>query len=221
MAKNPQERTIVEPSKSVMKRIDIGLVTGLSALLISFVGVVTSRSSFKMAQQTQKARVLPIIDIDMGYIKREDKDYFEVQLHNVGAGIAYIQSVTPTQHGAPITDFETFDNAIMTGRMRSWATLTEAPAAGYLRAGERITPASYRIAGTASELGAYLRGEFGTPLDGLDLNVCYCSVFEDCWTVSYVNRERPQPVNSCGVSDAPADTFQTYITQRASARQTQ
>ena len=67
----PSETTGIDlnknPHKSLLKRIDIGLMTGLCALMLSLVGVVTSRASFKMAQDTQKARVLPIIDIDMGY----------------------------------------------------------------------------------------------------------------------------------------------------------
>lgn len=224
-----------EPHRSILKRIDIGLITGLCALLISFVGIVTSRASFKMNQETQKARVLPIIDIDMGYIKKPDakgmmKDYFEINLNNVGAGIAHVQSVTPVRishiaddkpsvGGLPIENYEVFEASIMTGRMRSWATLTEKPATGYIRAGESITPSSYYMGAAERDLSAYLRGEWGPPMLDLNLEVCYCSVFDDCWIVNYADRAKPKPINSCGIDDVPNDMFQNYIDQRLTARQ--
>lgn len=209
------------PSKSLLKRIDIGLMTGLCALTLSLVGVVTSRASFKMNQETQKARVLPIIDIDMGYENIGDRSnaIFVVRLNNVGAGIAHIQRVTPLKNGEPISTIEDFDASIMNGRMRSNVGYPSvAPAAGFLAAGKSVEPRRYRMGAAGSELGAYLRGDFGTPLGGLDLDVCYCSVFQDCWTVKYADKKLPQAVNSCGIDDAPIDMFQTYIDQTAAKR---
>ena len=213
-----------QPHKSILKRIDIGLTTGLCALAISFIGIVTSRATFKMNQETQKARVLPIIDIDMGYVKKpnakgEIRDNYQVTLNNVGAGIAHIQSVNPTINGEAIGDYQTFEDAIMTRRMRSWAGLTEKPAAGYLRAGDSVTPVSFYMGASEGELRAYLRGEWGKPFDGLDITVCYCSIFDDCWTVNYVDHKAPRPVNNCGTDDTPIDGFQAFADQRMNARQ--
>lgn len=209
------------PSKSLLKRIDIGLTTGLCALLLSLVGVLTSRANLNMAQETQKARVLPIIDIDMGYENIGDRSNaeFVVRLSNLGAGLANIQRVVPMQNGEPVETIAAFDAAIMNGRMRANVGFPETTsAAGYLRAGDSVTPRRYRMGAAGSELGAYLRGEYGIPMDGLDIAVCYCSVFDDCWTIMYANRKAPQPVKSCGIDDAPVDYFQSYIDQTAAAR---
>ena len=221
----PSETTGIDlsknPHKSLLKRIDIGLMTGLCALTLSFVGVLTSRASFKMAQETQKSRVLPIIDIDLGYENIGDRSNaeFVVRLNNVGAGIAHIQRVTPTKHGKPIATIDEFDASIMNGRMRGNVGYPKvAPAAGFLAAGNSIEPRVYRMGAAGSELGAYLRGQFGVPLDGVDMEVCYCSVFQDCWTVKFLDRKLPEPVNSCGVTDTPEDMFQTYIDQTAAKR---
>ena len=213
----------VTPHKSLLKRIDIGLLTGLCALLISFVGILTTRATFKMNQATQKVRVLPIIDIQMGYTKRADesgdvRDYFDVTLSNVGAGIAHIQSVVPSANGEPLDTYQAFEDTIMTRRMRSWATLTEAASTGYLRAGDTMKPSSYKIGGSSGELQAYLRGQWGAPLDGLDLKVCYCSVFDDCWTVSYAGRKSPEPVSSCAIGETTNDRFRDYIDERTAER---
>lgn len=215
------EGQLNQPSKSLLKRIDIGLTTGLCALLLSFVGVVTSRANLNMAQETQKARVLPIIDIDMGYENVGDRSeaMFVVRLSNVGAGLAHVQRVEVTQKGAPVTSIKSFDLAIMNGRMRNNVgyPVTDA-ATGYLRAGESVMPRAYRMGAAGSELGAYLRGQYGPPLDGLDMSVCYCSVFDDCWTVTHASRQTPKPVKSCGVADAPIDAFQNYIDETAAKR---
>jgi len=212
------------PHKSLLKRIDIGLLTAVLALVISFVGIVTSYATYKLEQATQAAEVLPIVEIDLGYLGKSDasgniRRYFEVSLNNVGAGLAHIQSVTPTQNGAAFADYEAFDLAIMTGRMRSWATLTEAPATGYVRPGEALTPVSFKIGGAEGDLNAYLRGQWGKPMDGVDVAVCYCSVLDDCWTVSFLDRKQPKPVRSCRIGETTEDGFQEFIDQRFAARQ--
>jgi hypothetical protein len=213
------------PHQSLLKRIDIGLLTAILALIISFVGIITSYATYKLEQATQAAEVLPIIDIDLGYLSKIEQTsnttrrYFEVSLNNVGAGLAHIQSVTPTQNGEPFADYEAFDLAVMTGRMRSWATLTEAPATGYVRPGEALTPVSFRIGGAEGDLTAYLRGQWGKPMDGVDVSVCYCSVLDDCWRVNFLDRKQPKSVRSCRIGETTEDGFQDFIDQRIAARQ--
>ena len=219
-----EESQVTRPAKALLQRIDIGLTTGIIAVLIAFLSLLVAQSQTKMALQAQKASVLPIIDIDMGYVKKTEANgkpmnFFDVTLNNVGAGIAHVQTVTPLQNGQPITDYKVFENAIMTPRMRGWAQLTEAPAAGYLRAGDSITPASYRMGAAGGDLSAYLRGEWGSPIDGIDISVCYCSVFDDCWTVDYLSRKTPKAVSTCGIKDSVKDGFQSFTDQRVAKRQ--
>ena len=212
------------PSKSLLKRIDIGLTTAVCAVFISLIALVVSVKEISIAERVGKAEVLPIIDIDFGYVPKSDekghrKQYFEVALSNVGAGIAHIQTVSVSQKGKEITNYNAFEESIMTGRMRSWSTLIEKPSAGYLRAGEAVYPVSYRLGGAEKDLSAYLRGVWGTPLDKVNVHVCYCSVFQDCWTVNYLDRKVPQSVASCGIDDEVKDVFQDFIDQRVEERQ--
>lgn len=209
------------PARALLKRIDIGLTTGIAALFLSLVGVITSRATFKMNQETQKARVLPIIETDLGYENIGDRSEarFVVRLSNVGAGLAHVQRVVPLQNGEPLDTIQAFDDAIMNRRMRNNVgyPVTDA-ATGYLRAGQSVVPRAYRMGAAGSELGAYLRGQYGPPLDGLDLEVCYCSVFDDCWVVRHADRRQPQPVDSCGIGDTTVDYFRNYQDQTAAAR---
>ena len=211
------------PSKSLLKRIDIGLTTAVCAVFISLLALIVSKKEIDIAVEAQKASVIPIIEIDFGYVgKRDDngstKQFFDINLTNVGAGIAHIQKVSISQRGKVITDYEEFESAIMTGRMRLWSSLTENSSTGYLRAGESLEPVSYRMGAAESDLAAYLRGKWGTPVDQVNVEACYCSVFKDCWTVNYLDRKVPKPIKSCGVGDEIEDVFQDFIDQKAAKR---
>lgn len=215
--------SVSKPSKSLLNRIDIGLTTGICAVFISLLALVVGKKEIEIALQAHKATILPIIDIDMGYVGKPDdrgtlKQYYEVRVSNVGAGIAHIQKVVVKQHGKPLGNYKAFEDAVMTGRMRSWASVVEAPVAGYLRAGEEVKPLSYRLGAGESDLPAYLRGQWGTPMDKVDVTVCYCSVLEDCWTVSFLDRKVPKSIESCGIDDEVKDDFQNFIDQRFDAR---
>jgi len=210
-----------KPAKALLKRIDIGLTTGVIAVFVAFLSLLVARAQTKMALESQKASVLPIIDIDLGYenIGNRSEAIFVTRLTNVGAGLANIQRVTPLQNGEPVETIQAFDDAIMNRRMRNNVGFpVTSNATGYLRAGDSIEPRKYRMGAAGSELGAYLRGDYGAPLDGLDLEVCYCSVFDDCWTVKYLDRKKPEPVKSCGIGETPVDYFQNYIDETAAKR---
>ena len=207
------------PARELLKRIDIGLTTGVVAVFISFLALVVAWNQTRLAQETAKAGVLPIIQIDMGYQRTEDAKYdFAVTLTNSGAGIAHIQTVAAEIDGEVVADYQAFEDAVMNRRMRGWARLTESPAAGFLRAGETRQPVHFAMNAASREVDTYLRGEYGTPLSGMDIRACYCSVFEDCWEVRFRDRRAPQPVARCEPGDALNDVFADYRDQRAAAR---
>jgi len=212
----PEQDRLEALSKPFFKRVDIGIFTGLCAVFISALALLTSFAQMKAYNATQKAAVMPIIDIDHGYIKKDKRSYFEVTFNNAGAGIAHIQRITPIIKGEPVAEYKTYADAIMIGRMQSWAVSEFNVGTGFVRAGDSVTPVSYRIGGGESDLPHYLRGKWGTPMDGVDVEVCYCSVFDACWTVSYLDRKQPQPVKSCNIGNVPKDGFQTLLEQRES-----
>jgi len=206
-----------EPHQSILKRIDIGLMTGLVALLLSFVGIMTSRATFKMNQETQKARVMPIIDIDLGYDTSGAPLTFSVKLDNVGVGLADIRSVEAFVNGEPGNE-STFQSAVMSPRMTEWAEVINGEAVNYLRAGDSVVTHSNVIKNPfQARANEYFSGKLGVPLSGADIKVCYCSVFEDCWTVSFVDRKPPEPTKSCGINGAPKDVFEEWRETRNTA----
>ena len=104
-----------KPAKALLKRIDIGLTTGIIAVFVTFLSLLVARAQTKMALESQKASVLPIIDIDFGYenIGNRSEAVFVTRLTNVGAGLANIERVTPLQNGEPVETIQAFDLSLI------------------------------------------------------------------------------------------------------------
>ncbi|MBL1321653.1 MAG: hypothetical protein COA63_011410 [Methylophaga sp.] len=93
-------------SSSLLKRIDIGLFIGMMAVLVSFLALLTSKQQIEIAQATQKASVLPVIQIDMDYQYKTLPYSFKVMLTNSGPGIAYVQNVQPLIGDRPMANYK-------------------------------------------------------------------------------------------------------------------
>jgi hypothetical protein len=152
----------------------------------------------------------------MGYEYATAPYTFRITLTNSGSGIAYVQNVRPLINGEPVIEHEIFQDALMNGRMFGSAKFEEQAAAGFLSPGNSVTPWSFTWADNGrSEIEAYLRGDYGSPMDGIDLEVCYCSVFDDCWKALASDTGKPESVKRCGRNDQQDDFFQQSIAARA------
>ena len=205
------------PAAALLKRIDIGLTTGIIAVFVAFMSLLVARTQTQMAQETQKAQILPIIDIDLGYNTSGSPLTLSVNLDNVGVGLADIRSVEAFVNGEP-ADETTFKSSVMSPNMSDWADVVDGESVNYLRAGDSVITHSYVISNPyQARANDYFSGKLGVPLAGADIEVCYCSVFEDCWTIRFVDRKPPEPTKTCGVEGAPKDVFEAWRETRNAA----
>ena len=198
------------PARALLQRIDIGLTTGVVAVLISFLALIVAWNQTKLAQDTAKAGVLPVLRVETGHnFANASGPYgFVTTVRNDGAGIAYIQRATHLLDGEPV-DMQTLE-PLVTGRYRGSATLSTERATGYLPAGERLTPVAYywtNIAATSAVARDLAEGGLAGPIETLDAEVCYCSVFDDCWVARASDTAKPRPVNSCGRGGVHTNTM--------------
>ena len=208
-----------KPFQSILKRIDISLVIGIIAVFVSFLSVLAAKKEVEVAQDVQKALSLPLIQIDMGYQYQTAPYSFKITLTNSGPGIAYVQNVQPLINGKPVADYKKLQEATMIGRMLGSAKLKESAAAGYISAGDSVTPWQFEWGkGGLGDINAYLRGAYGAPMKDVDLEACYCSIFNECWTVRLSDHRKPTPVESCGPDDVQDDFFQKAVEMRAADR---
>jgi len=208
-----------KPFHSILKRVDISLVIGTIAVFVSYLAVLAAKKEVEVAQEVQKALSLPIIQIDMGYQYQTAPYSFKITLTNSGPGIAYVQNVQPLIIGKPIADYKKLEEAIMIGRMSGSAKFKEGAAAGYISSGDSVTPWQFEWGKSGlGDINAYLRGNYGAPMKDVDLEVCYCSIFDECWTARLSDRRKPTPVDTCGSDGIQDDFFQKAVEMRAASK---
>lgn len=201
---------------SIIKRIDIGLVIGTIAIFVSYLSVMAAKDEVETAQATQKAMTLPIIQIVMGYQHQKPPYTYSISLKNSGPGVAYIQNIQPLKANIPMSDYKELQKATMNGRMLGFSSFTGMGAGGYLSSGDSVTPWRFEWGKSGrNEIRAYLRGSYGPPMKDVDLEVCYCSVFNDCWITRASDLHKPKKVESCGKDDTQNDFFQKAQAKRA------
>ena len=185
---------------ALLKRVDAGILTGALALLVSVLALFTSRAQVRVAQDTALARTLPVVEAGIGYDLDTPPYQWSVTLRNPGTGLAHIREVVPLVDGAPatVTDFEALAR---TPRLASnTAERRTGPGIGYLAPGDvrevlALSWASNRI--DANALRAALRDGTLAP-DRLDVEVCYCSVWERCYRRRARANTVAEEVGTCG-----------------------
>ena len=158
--------------------VAIGL--SIAALLISVMEVLAIKDE-------QRAQVWPYLEVSESY----SGDGFSLYVSNKGIGPARVRSAHMLLDGEVVTDLDA----------ASLDTLGEAdafgydlyrssnPAPGVMSPDERIT-----LFGVPWE--ARTRKLTQAWFDRVEIEVCYCSVYDDCW-VSRLGGDEPQPVNRC------------------------
>ena len=208
-----------KPFHSILKRVDISLVIGTIAVFVSFLAVLAAKAEVEVAREVQKALSLPIIQVDMGYQYQTIPYSFKITLTNSGPGIAYVQNVQPLIAGKPMADYKALQDATMIGRMLGFGKFKESAAAGYISSGDSVTPWQFEWGKSGlGDIRAYLRGVYGAPMKDIDIEVCYCSIFDECWITRLSDRRKPTLVDTCGPSDVQNDFFQTAVDARAAAK---
>jgi len=209
------------PAKELLKRIDIGLATGILGVMIALFSLFLGSQQARFNLDSRAASVMPIINVDLGYNTSGEPLTYTVRLDNVGVGLANIRSVRTIVDGKPASE-AALKSAVMSPGMQTWSEIRDGIPVGYLQAGTAAEPLAWIISNPyQARAGDYFSGKLAAPHDvpmaGADVEVCYCSVFDTCWTVGHLDREPPEEVRSCGVDGAPDDAFQNWREARLAA----
>lgn len=176
-------------------------LTGLGAMLVGIAALFVAWDQSRVMRAQQHGAVVPVLQVD-GFIQsRTDSRDLGLRIVNNGVGPAMIQSVVLIRDDVPATDFDQLIAFMPEGFDRSWSSVNGRA----LAPGGQVEPAVFSWArGDLSE------AELGALLDEWahwTVEVCYCSVFERCWTTTSDNEMRV-PVNRCDRADL--DVFQRF-----------
>lgn len=139
---------------------------------------------------------------------------FRLTVQNEGVGPARIAEVAVTVNGQPVPDFNTLvDHCCATGLLqaakggvkrfrgvRNGEVILSTLRDQMIRPGDKIDAIDWRVTPENKSVVDRLAAAFAT--SRFDISVCYCSVFDDCWTRSDADR-RPVPVRQCPVAAVP------------------
>ncbi len=160
------------------------LAVALSAILVSLCALGVSLYQASIMRDQQRAAVWPYIEI----LPSNNSEGSSLFLFNKGSGPAKIQTVVVSLDGTV---------------WKSWESLLEA-----VRGDESIrysfSTMHGRVLASNDELAAISMSAqdaaiIGPHLRNINISICYCSVYDDCWSTEI--GESPEPIHACEIDE--------------------
>lgn len=202
------------------RRLD--LVLPVAALFVSFVSILIAwhhseimRDLVHQNERIVEAESLPYVDISTSDLEDDrHTPAFRLIVQNQGVGPARIAEVEMTVHGQPVPDFKSLiDHCCAPGLLQTSKRGTKQLSAirngdviqsslrdRMIRPGEAVDIVDWRANDANQPVIDLLRSGFAS--DVVNMSVCYCSVFDECWTRTDLGH-KPVPVKQCPISKVP------------------
>jgi hypothetical protein len=162
--------------KTGIRRAEIGSAI---AVLLSVLAVVVSFYQARIAEKQAHASVWPYVTVGYNLSEVGDDRGFALTVDNDGLGPALIESVVLSVDGLPRTSWADVIAALglQTGFMRSTSSVSG-----------RVLPPDINRETTISAIRVSSLPEakvFFHAIPRLKIDVCYCSVYEECWIAHF------------------------------------
>jgi hypothetical protein len=172
----------------------------LSALAVSFLALALSAyqaremsAQTRLMQSQARAGVWPYLSIGYSIDDAGEKPGYAFEIDNDGVGPARIESVTMTLDGKPVGTWREIFRAFF----------GDAPvSATYSKIYGKVLPPNTNRETTIEALRLSDIGQaraFYAAQDRLEMTICYCSVYDDCWIARRSDPE-VQRVDRCEAS---------------------
>lgn len=200
----------------------LDLILPLSALFVSLVSILIAwHHSVIMSdlvhqnERLVEAESLPYLEIYTSDLARDGRTpELRLSVGNEGVGPARIAEVALLVDGKPVPDFNTLvDRCCAPGAVQATASgakqfrgvrngdvVMSKVRDRMIRPGESVDAIEWPITPANVALVEKVKAALVSP--AANLSICYCSVFDDCWTRSDEDR-RPTPVKECPVAAVP------------------
>ena len=171
-------------------------LTSLLALAVSIFALAIGAWQTRLMQGQARASVWPHLSIGYTYNSNMDENGFIWRVDNTGVGPARIESISLTLDGKPMKTWSDVLHALgFAGQMRVSTTslsgevippsLNRETAIDTIRINERVPAKTFKEA-----------------IDRFRMDVCYCSVYDDCW-VAHWQQKGVEAVDRCPAVTVP------------------
>jgi hypothetical protein len=204
-----------------MKTIDTNRVVAIAALITSVVAVFIAWDESRLLRKSQAASFMPIVETRPTFNLSTDNLLVAIAIRNSGHGVAYVEAAELVYDGEPVTSYEAFFETVLRPDLREEADFSWASMHGFLQPGETKPVISLRWPDNArnrEKLSQFLNEEIAAKTEKVRLEICYCSVFGDCWMQSQLGSARPEPRRACE-SGGEDPSERLWQTRYASAEQ--
>lgn len=166
------------------QRITSSMITALAAGVVSLSALTVSIYEAYLMREQQAASVLPIIDFWAAFVP---DDSYSLNLANKGLGPAFIKHINVLVDEKPLGNWHEVTQALTT---RSIPHNESALIGSVLAPGETGTMLGITDDGDSTEIWENAHR--------IDLVICYCSVFGNCWTttISQLNTGTPSTIET-------------------------
>jgi hypothetical protein len=194
----------------------------IAALFVSLVSIFVAWHHGEIMRQLvhQNAKLveaesLPYLDISTSDLDEDlHTPAFRLTVQNQGVGPARIAEIVMTVKGQPVGDFKTLvDHCCETGLLqatkggtkqyhgiRNGDVVLSTLRDRMIRPGESVDAVEWRMSPENQAIIDRMKAGFAS--DVINTSICYCSVFDDCWTRTDSDR-RPVPVAQCAPAAVP------------------
>lgn len=214
------EKPHVQHHKTGSRRFD--LILPVAALFVSFVSILIAwhhshimRELVHQNERIVEAESLPYLEIYTSDLASDLRTpTLRLSVRNEGVGPARIAEVVMTVNGKPVPDFNALINqccapGLLEARkdsrkqfraMRNGEVILSQLRDRMIRPGEEVDAFAWPVTPENKQIVDRLKEDVESP--AVNLTVCYCSVFDECWTRTDEDR-RPVPVKQCPIASVP------------------
>ena len=175
------------------------MLIAICAVITSAIAVFIAWDQGRVMRAQQHGAVFPVVQIEGFVSETPSTSAMGIRLTNSGVGPALIERVEMLKDGEIVEDLTPYADTFPPGYQQSWSSLIGRAVAP----GDTIMP--LRVDWPRGQVTLAQRNAAAAAWSELDVEICYCSVFDRCWTARGlgmgVSMSRAEPVKRCQRSE--------------------
>ena len=181
-------------------KINLEVTAATSAIIVSIAALFVAWDQSQVMRAQQHAAVWPMLNATVSLDNAEDTHFLSLDIRNVGVGPALIKYSEVEVNGKPVSTFDNFDQQVLAPLRNQSRSIRASSLSGMLGAGENrnALQISWQMSEETSPKFAEVTMSFlgGNSVE-INMEICYCSVFDRCWQTNNEQSADPHPVEEC------------------------
>ncbi|MEL8055598.1 MAG: hypothetical protein AAGK66_05560 [Pseudomonadota bacterium] len=207
---SPDENTDISQNKFLFRLSIIQMIPAVVGIFIAIVALFAALNESDAVRKQQQAAVWPHLQVDRSNTSTDQNVGLSLTVRNRGIGPARVRAASVSLDGEMLMSWDDLFSRLNPISERSYPRTDSRVGSSVLVPSDDVVVislntdvyAQYDLASLndvatredTETLILSLRSAFSE--DRVTMELCYCSVFDDCWHVSNIDRD-PKPVQNC------------------------